>query len=115
MIPGNGSLRKTCSIAPADQASARRHPAGLVTPGQLCPDLPGGYLIADSSSRRWLPELGGQGGLGGVGVVEADDQAGVLGAVEGDFQSAGLAAVYGGEQQLAHGPVEKDPYANRPG
>jgi hypothetical protein len=28
MIPGNRSLRKTCSIASADQASARRHLAG---------------------------------------------------------------------------------------
>ena len=49
MIPGNRSLRKTCSIASADQASARlvsRHLAGLVTSGQLCPDLPGGYVIA---------------------------------------------------------------------
>jgi len=46
MIPGNRSLRKTCSIAPADQASARRHLAGRVMPGQLCPDLPGGRVIA---------------------------------------------------------------------
>jgi len=46
MIAGNRSLRKTCPIAPADQASARRHLAGLVTSGQLCPDLPGGYVIA---------------------------------------------------------------------
>jgi len=46
MIPGNRSLRKTCSIARADQASARRHLAGLVTSGQLRPDLPGGYVVA---------------------------------------------------------------------
>jgi hypothetical protein len=30
----------------ANQASACRHPARLVTSGQLCPDLPGGYVIA---------------------------------------------------------------------
>jgi hypothetical protein len=30
MIPGNRSPRKTCPIAPPNQASARRHLAGLV-------------------------------------------------------------------------------------
>ena len=29
----------------ASQASARRHLGGLVTSGQLCPDLPAGYVI----------------------------------------------------------------------
>src|SRR5215469_11891885 len=53
--------------------------------------------------------LGGQGGLRVVGVVEADNQAGVLGAVEGDLQSAGLPAVHSGEQQLAKGSVEERP------
>src|SRR5215469_8714146 len=57
----------------------------------------------------WLAALGGQGGLRGVGVVEADDQAGVLGAIEGDLQSTGLPAVHGGEQPLAHSPVQEGP------
>jgi hypothetical protein len=30
----------------ANQARAGRYPARLVTSGQLCPDLPGGYVIA---------------------------------------------------------------------
>src|SRR5215472_10931623 len=60
---------------------------------------------------RMLPgdaaALGGQGGFRVVGVIKADNQAGVLGAVEGDLQSARLPAVHSGEQQLAHGPVEE--------
>src|SRR5215469_9278998 len=51
--------------------------------------------------------LGGQGGLRGAGVIEADNQAGVLGAIEADLQPAGLAAAHSGEQPLAHGPVEE--------
>src|SRR5215469_6626783 len=62
-----------------------------------------------SQTRRAGAALGGQGGLRGVGVIKADNQAGVLAAVEGDLQPAGLAAVHRGEQQLAHGPVEEGP------
>ena len=36
-----------------DQASARRNLTGLTTSGQLCPDLPGGYVTVGSFSPRW--------------------------------------------------------------
>jgi hypothetical protein len=52
MIPGNRSPRKTCSIAPANQASTRRYLAGRVTSGQLCPDLPAGLSLGSSIDRE---------------------------------------------------------------
>jgi Sulfatase len=55
MIPGNRSPRKTCSIAPANQANARRHLAGLVTSGQFCPDLPPHHV-----AKEWADRYAGQ-------------------------------------------------------
>src|SRR6516164_7521126 len=65
--------------------------APATTPGPA-PRGRGGQEGKTRRSRR-EPALSGQGGLRDVGVVEADNQAGVLGAVEGDLQSTGLPAV----------------------
>ena len=71
-------------------------------PGQILASVRSGgkdsQCCPHSVSLLAAAALGGHGGLRGVGVVEADDQAGVPGAVEGYLQSAGLAAVHGGEQ-----------------
>jgi hypothetical protein len=62
---------------PLCEASARRHLGGLVTSGQLCPDLPAGYVItgllyrpragsAVSEIFQWFPLPGGVDGRSAV-------------------------------------------------
>ena len=64
-------MRKTCSIASANRASARlvsRHLAGLVTSGQLCPDLrtcTAGIIRCHPRQIGYRLKWGDQGGLGG--------------------------------------------------